>query len=833
MAMQRSIEIGNHSFSNTNGTPFVIQPEHLDIAEIRYELQLRGISQHGGRRELAASLRDCLVKEIRNGCKPLQPFQFDCPINEEFRYMRANFGALKSRLEGVNRNSESQNNYMTLWLHISGRLSNLVSKVSGGEQQTVLTYLDELNQMSAMFDQYKLRQMPTATISRPNSSSMPRVDALEQEQLRRAQQASLSGNQLQRSDQLETQLQQQLDSNQIPNTRSEPAVAFTAPTDENTVRQSVQTDGQIATQAINLQENRNENPVRVNLNQLFNIEHQSQNDNLLPVPNLDNFNATPQQGDNARLSNVFQRTDGAITPIGPEGENEQNFLRGFVSIEDVPNQSEEEQFDTHFNGNIDQPLITLPRFDSNVHNRNPREHIVNLNANANQRVNQGENRLENRSDRRTFTVNNQMTSNLAPRAQAIPNRFDGIASIPSNVNRNSREIGSRENDPIPNAGNRNDLLERTLTQMSAMMQQMQLMQEEQQAIQRQLRTQTTSHALANVNQNGYAQENPQVNPRRQNVSENHSRNSSHGSNSEQRKHSLPVHKWPFKFTGDKKEHQLERKDLTAFFKKVNIFSRSENISLDEVHQRIIHLLDGPALAWYSTYGDRFRNWEEIKSGLKSHFETNLTKFQKSQMLGRRTQRANESCMDYISAMCQLFEELDMNDEVEKVAIIQNGLRENFRWISHAQSWPTVAALDHQLRQIELSNDLRRFTPVHSHTFASEVKEVDSTEQTDERPLIDFEDSETAPLECMAVGNPRYKNLQRKSDDASKVETKSEAKSKRDDDLKQRMTNWTCFNCGDRGHGFTYCRKPINRVFCFKCGQEGVFAPDCKCQTKNV
>lgn len=73
----------------------------------------------------------------------------------------------------------------------------------------------------------------------------------------------------------------------------------------------------------------------------------------------------------------------------------------------------------------------------------------------------------------------------------------------------------------------------------------------------------------------------------------------------------------------------------------------------------------------------------------------------------------------------------MSDEVERVAIIQNGLIENFRWISHAQSWPTVAALDHQLRQIELTNDLRRFTPVHSQTFASEVKEFDSTEQTDD------------------------------------------------------------------------------------------------------
>lgn len=847
MATARSPISGNHSFTNTNGTPYGIQPENLDIAEIRYELNLRGIEVHGERRTLSARLRDCLVQEVRNGCRPLQPFKYTCTTNEELRYMRANFDNLRSRLEGVNRTVESQNNFMSLLLHISGRLTNLVTRVDGEEQQTVINYLKSLDDMMITFDQYKARPTPTAVISRNNLPTMPMASEVEQEQVRRAQHASRVENYLNNLGSGEMQ-QQQPDPNQQIN--SEPgAVAMTA-SDENLEKST--------TDNANLLENRVEHSVRVNLAHIFDntVQTASNVENLqipINVNNAGNFNATPSHGGNARLSNVFQQSEREITHINQGNENELNFLRGFMRIEDDNETNGSPTTDHHgiqFNDAENQPLISLlgPDGDTDAPNRDRHEHNVNSNANRNRIGNLNANQIRNSSERRTFTINSHPTNYGAPQAQAYSfrmapqaatNRFETApmeARAPvAQANRNEQR--SRENGFASNVNGENHVLERTLTQMSLMMQQMQVLQEQQQAFQRQVLAQTATNAPANVNHNENAQNIRNVNhefPRQNNFSVNHSQNGSQFSNAEQRRHSLPVHKWPFKFSGDKKDYRLERKDLTAFFKKINIFSRSENISTEEVHQRVIHLLDGPALAWYSTYGDRFRTWDELKSGLKSHFETNLTKFQKSQMLGRRTQRSNESCMDYISAMSQLFEELDMTDESEKVAIIQNGLRDNYRWISHAQSWPTVAALDHQLRQIELSNDMRRFTPVQSQTFVSEVKDCNETELTNEKPLIDFNENEPTPLECMAIGQHK-RDFYRKANDTSRVDekTKTDMKEKKREELKQRMANWTCFNCREQGHGFTFCRKPIERVFCFKCGEDGVFAPDCSCQSKNA
>lgn len=148
----------NHSIHNVSGTKFVIQPEYLNNDEIKYELRLRGLSVQGERRGISASLRDVLIMETLNQGKPLNPFNFTCAPAEEFRYMRANFENLKSRLENVNRSAESQNNFMTLWLHMSGRMGNLVSRVTNSEQQTALRYLSDLDQLTIMFDQYKTRQ---------------------------------------------------------------------------------------------------------------------------------------------------------------------------------------------------------------------------------------------------------------------------------------------------------------------------------------------------------------------------------------------------------------------------------------------------------------------------------------------------------------------------------------------------------------------------------------------------------------------------------------------------------------------------------------------------
>lgn len=39
----------------------------------------------------------------------------------------------------------------------------------------------------------------------------------------------------------------------------------------------------------------------------------------------------------------------------------------------------------------------------------------------------------------------------------------------------------------------------------------------------------------------------------------------------------------------------------------------------------------------------------------------------------------------------------------------------------------------------------------------------------------------------------------------------------------------CYNCKSYQHYFHDCDKPIDRIFCFKCGKDEVLAPNCDCK----
>ncbi|RYE18040.1 MAG: hypothetical protein EOP45_14750, partial [Sphingobacteriaceae bacterium] len=308
-------------------------------------------------------------------------------------------------------------------------------------------------------------------------------------------------------------------------------------------------------------------------------------------------------------------------------------------------------------------------------------------------------------------------------------------------------------------------------------------------------------------------------------------------NFEARKTFLPVHKWPIKFNGDASDKRTERRDLTAFFRQVDMYARSENVSYEEIFLRSIHLFEGKARIWYIQYGHRYNNWFELQAGLKSHFETDLTRYEKTQIMHDRKQYRNESCMDYVSAMTQMFEELGMHDEKEKIAIIQNGIRDEFVMIAHAFRGRTVEELDQQLRRVELSTAIRRrshreWKPAQK-VYAAEISDENPTE-TDESTDVD-KDNELIS-ECAAVNDHfKSKKWSKKSSEIPRnFENKpqSERQSKTEEKEK-RVSNWKCFNCLEMGHGFTDCPAPVTRIFCFRCGREGVVAPECGCRQKNA
>lgn len=109
------------------------------------------------------------------------------------------------------------------------------------------------------------------------------------------------------------------------------------------------------------------------------------------------------------------------------------------------------------------------------------------------------------------------------------------------------------------------------------------------------------------------------------------------------------------------------------------------------------------------YKNTFTNWQQLVEGMKRQYTTPLTAFHKIAALNERRQKREESTMDYIASIQHEFDELGMSNEQEKIAIIQNGLRENLRNVAMSQQWHSVQQMDLHLRTVEVADELRRET----------------------------------------------------------------------------------------------------------------------------
>lgn len=704
---------------------------------------------------------------------------------------------------------------MTLLIHIEQRLGRVDIQSDVNDSNKVFEYLERLNELHKRFIQARKRVPPSTTVRRPQPSQNIRpitVGKIE------AKMAERRGHDFS----FRPIGTQPVVPQQLPSISLAPVEPQMFQRNDLPPQRLVQTT-QPRVDITNNHENR---------------------------ANVDNFNAT---GDGARLSNVFQRTTDVppMTPIlvsphdNPLGQFF-NQLPGFVDISDV----HEDDADVRNMGAGGIQNVANP--SNNVDNRPQSPIIEQIQVDAQRDMNWGN----------TYDIQGA-GNNIAPQAMNDENE-DGIATQFEGLRAAIEYLAVIVNDQDEIIRrHRYELRQEQQYQFQEIRQLLTNVQQQQN-----VPTQTRSGAeqaqnptlsvdapidsrtnidirdASRFGQFEYGRHpirrdisapvapDTNVDPRSANIH----RSSSQSNYVDTRRTYLPVHKWPIKFSGDPRDTRPERRDLVAFFKQIDMYVRSENVSYEEVFSRAVHLFEGKARIWYTQYSTRYRNWSGLQAGLKSHFETDLTKFERTQILHERKQYRNESCMDYVTQMSLMFDELDMHDEKEKIAIIRNGLREEFVLVAHAFSSRTVEELDQQLRRLELSTAIRR---KNNHTQFKPAQKIFSTEVIEEDQLVTDEktnvENETEIVsDCCAFSKfTKAKNW-------SKVEAPQGAEPKpysghqpNRDDRTKRSTNWTCFNCHSVGHGFMDCETPITRPFCFRCGKEGVVAPKCDCRSKNA
>lgn len=219
----------------------------------------------------------------------------------------------------------------------------------------------------------------------------------------------------------------------------------------------------------------------------------------------------------------------------------------------------------------------------------------------------------------------------------------------------------------------------------------------------------TSNVPTNVSQNSQGQSTSVQNESPQNRSA-HTHAPVSSTTNVRRAAEVPIHKWGIKFTADASSTIPERKSLTAFLKKLEVFRQSENLPKEEVFRKFHYLVEGAAQDWYLQNRTRFTDWEQLENGLKTHFITELEHLQKLSMLNLCRQKFDENVQTYISRVTHECDELDVPTST-RIGVIMNGLKPELRAVAQARQYESVLELDQHVRGLEVSNRLRQQTDV--------------------------------------------------------------------------------------------------------------------------
>lgn len=285
---------------------------------------------------------------------------------------------------------------------------------------------------------------------------------------------------------------------------------------------------------------------------------------------------------------------------------------------------------------------------------------------------------------------------------------------------------------------------------------------------------------------------------------------------------VPIHKWGFHFSANSKLEIPKEKDTRAFLKRLEIFRDAEDVTYAELFQKFHYLLTDSALDWYTQYRNEFMQWNGLKAGFLKQYTTPLSKFVTAAKLASRKQQRTESASDYIASIIRDFDEMEVNDEEERISIVQNGLLPDLRSRAMSRDWRSVQEMSIWLRKTETADKLygqppqqpfvrKFFTKRPTMAIAAQEKELYEEvfcEESEADEMIEIGESQ-----CNAMNRRNFSN--KKSGQTATPEAK------------QRKS--VCYNCKSNQHYFNDCDKPIDRIFCLRCGKEEVLAPNCECK----
>lgn len=757
------------------GAEYFIHPEYLDEEELQYELRIRHELVQGNRRDLSARLRKVIKEEQRNEREV--PLTCYSAPSLEIDLCKSKVPQLKTILSAVDKDFESQNRYMTKHLHVEGRLNRIPKVGANMDTSHVIFSVNEM--LSECYHEFcaKIRGF-----KKPKST--------------------------------------QTADKQPMNDNNDLGLSIAVGGSEKVTIEDVESDKELKNDELKstgakVTGTKPKNRVQIEVNQPKNLPP-NEYDELFRLPKthtekqMNSFDLLNkllhrEEESQPRLSDYFRPP---MTPIYPNHlESEFNLPnknpviapQALTSsrVNNGANVYPPECFGQDRRSSM-PPLSKQPHKSSHTHANNNRTHYASqfepstgsIQPIAHDNIGQDFNGQTPSTERQTSQNTSAIETAIIEMATAIGKLVDQVDTLNHRVgiNEAQQQQTYTVNTPCP-----------TYTVNSPYQN-------------------TNSRAMPPpLAASNFIQPSSHTNAQRPQRVNNNSLPDHRVENVRR----VPINKWDCRFTADERSSIPEEKDARAFLKRLEIFRDAEDMSYEELFRKFHYLLKGNALNWYTQYRYEFSNWNELKAGFLKQYTTPLTKFMTAAKLASRRQQKDETATEYIASIIRDFDSMQLFDEEERISVVQNGLLPDLRSRAMSRVWTSVQEMSIWLRQTETADKLyenpsqtqpfvRKFIPRRQTMVVStQLEEQNGVEITEEKVGSESEE-EIGLSQCNAIN------------------TRSDQKNFSRNNKPKR----SCFNCNSEHHYFNDCDRPIERIFCFRCGKDGALSPNCECRNQR-
>jgi len=306
-----------------------------------------------------------------------------------------------------------------------------------------------------------------------------------------------------------------------------------------------------------------------------------------------------------------------------------------------------------------------------------------------------------------------------------------------------------------------------------------------------------------------------------------------------------VRKWGLRFDG--------LRDPISFLERLEELMESYSLDRTEILRALPELFTGQALLWQRNNRSGWSTYNDFRRDFEVQFWPPGYQRKLDDELRRRTQGEKESFKDFVIALTTLIRRRGGFTEEEKVDLLYNNMRPDYKLTVRRGEVRSVAELIRSSEHYEsylrekanylpppnvaqaliaetAYNPKRKTDPRHEAAVVT-VKPDDRASSASEH----FRKMEPAPrtptkVRWAETTSPQHQPCYNRERSPERYATRT-LSARPNDPKPSEGSMIVCWNCDRRGHLYRHCDKP-KVLRCYRCKAEGVRTTECPCRTEN-